>query len=192
MIKDKIKTNVGRWSLDRVQFLLTHIGDFIDDESQELMQRARQFVAESGLDKLERLVECNPSDPELPVRVIESLSVFFSAGCVIQRGYLLEDSNWWVTNIFWRGHVFHLDLNDQVRANSLIPEVTPMQINKANAQSILKPIKMDFLASSSDTEAFFLKPTPGVAFLLLSDMPAPWAIDQITHAHRLVNKAFIF
>lgn len=192
MIKDNLTEKVGRWSLQRVQFLLSHIEDFIDDESEELRQRAKQFTVQTDLDKIERLVEIDPNDPELPLRLIERLAVFFNAGLLLQRGFSPEDSNWWVTDLFWRGNTFHLDLNDQVRANPLIPDLTPLQVTKAPAHSILKTIGMEFLATTEDTQAYLLKPTPGVALLLLSDLPAPWAVDHITHAHRLINRSFIF
>lgn len=192
MIKDHLTEKVGRWSLQRVQLLLSHIETFIDDESEELRQRAKQFRGQTGLDKIERLIEADPSDPDLPLRLIERLAVFFDAGILIQRGFSPEDGNWWVTDLFWRGNTFHLDLNDQVRANALIPDLTPLQVNKAQAKSILKSISMEFLAPSDDTQAYLLKPTPGVALLLLSDLPAPWAVDHIAHAHKLINRSFIF
>lgn len=190
MIKDKITEKMGRWSLDRVQFLLSHIENFIDDESEELRQKAKQFVAQTGLDKIERLIETDPNDPELPRHLLERLATFFDAGVLIQRGLSPENGNWWVTDIFSRGNIFHLELNDQIRANSLIPDLTPLQVNKAQAKTILKTINMDFLAADLETMAYMLKPTPGVALVLLSNLPAPWAASHMEHAHKLVNKAF--
>ncbi|NJL25505.1 MAG: hypothetical protein HC902_10265, partial [Calothrix sp. SM1_5_4] len=58
-----IKEKITRWSLERVRFLLSHIEGFIDDENAELRDRALAFTAQGGLDKIERLVESNPSDP---------------------------------------------------------------------------------------------------------------------------------
>jgi hypothetical protein len=192
MIKDNLTGKVVRWSLKRVQFLLSHIEDFIDDESEELRDRARQFSAQTDLDKIERLVEADPNDPELPRRLIERLSAFFEAGILLQRGCSPEDENWWVTDLFWRGNIFHLDLNDQVRANALIPDMTPLQVNRTPAKSILEAVGLEFLAAAEDTQAYLLKPTPVLALLLLSDLPAPWAVDHIIHAHRLINRSFIF
>lgn len=192
MIKDKISTKVGRWSLDRVQFLLSHIENFIDDESEELRQKAKQFVAQTGLDQIERLIETDPNDPELPRHLLERLATFFDAGVLIQRGLSPENGNWWITDIFSRGNIFHLELNDQIRANNLIPDLTPLQVNKAQAKTVLKSMALDFLATSDETMAYMLKPTPGVALVLLSNLPAPWAVSHIEQAHKLVNKAFNF
>ncbi|MGE0527165.1 MAG: hypothetical protein AB7G93_20690 [Bdellovibrionales bacterium] len=191
-MKDQLREIVGRWSLDRVQFLLSHIEDFIDDDFKELRQRARAFVPATGLDKIERLVENGPADPELPVRVLDRLSAFFDAGLLVQRGSSEDSGNWWITDLFWRGHVFHLELSDQIRANGLIPEMTPLQVRRAPADKILSSVKMEPLMGASDGDGYLLKPTPTVSYVLLSRMPAPWAMDHMSAAHKLVNKCFLY
>lgn len=172
--------------------LLAHIEDFIDDESAGIMERAKGFTAQSGLDKVENLSDFDPQDPHLPMRLLERLSPFFDSGLLLQRGLSPESANWWITDVFWKGTAFHLDLKDQVRANHMVPEITPLQVHRAPAKKLLQHIKMDFLCPSAEADGFLLKPTPTCAYVLFSNMAAPWTIDHITHAHRLINKCFIY
>lgn len=172
--------------------LLSHIEDFIDDESAAIIERAKGFTAQGGLDKVEKLSDFHPQDPQLPVRVLERLTPFFDSGLLLQRGLSPETANWWITDVFWKGNTFHLDLKDQVRANHMVPEITPLQVHRASALKLLQHLKMDFLCPSPDADGFLLKPTPTCAFVLFSNKAAPWTIDHITHAHRLLNKCFIY
>jgi hypothetical protein len=190
--KEPIKETLSRWSLERLQFLLAHIEGFIDDEERDLKERARQFVAADGLDKIEKLLEGHPNDMQLPQRVLERLSVFFDSGLLLQRGPSQESAGWWVTDLFWRGNVFHLDLKDQVQANRLVPEVPPLQVNRMPAQKMLDGLNLKFLSTSAEADAFLLKPTPTLAYILISNLGAPWSPDHIAHTQRLVNKCFIY
>src|SRR4051812_2079847 len=132
--KDPAKeTSLGQWSLDRLQFMLAHIEGFIDDEERDIKERAREFVPADGIDKIQKLLESDPSDVQLPQRVLERLSAFFESGLMLQRGPSQENGGWWVTDIFWRGNVFHLDIKDQVQANRLVPEVPPLQVQRTSA-----------------------------------------------------------
>ena len=180
-----------KWSLERVQFLLSHVEDFIDNESEEWRERAKSFTPELGLGKVETLSTLAPSDPHVPMHVLERLSPFFDAGMLIQRGPA-EDSSWWITDLMWRGSSFHLDGNDQVKASGLIPEITPLQVHRASAGKMLERVNLSFLERKGDADAFMLKPTPSVAFVLISGFAAPWAEDHLAQAQRLINKAFIY
>lgn len=190
-MNDLIKEKFSRWSLERVQFVLNHLEDFIDDEEKELRERAKNFVAESGLEKIESLSSLDPHHPDLSVQVLERLSAFFDSGMLLQRGST-DEANWWVTDLFWRGNTFHLDLKDQIRATDFVPEITPMQVHRALAAKLLPLLKVKFLNSSPDAESFLVKPTPTVALMLVSNLGAPWLEDHIGHAHRLINKAFLY
>src|SRR4051812_8700950 len=112
-----ISEKIGRWSLERVRFLLSHIEDFIDDEDRQVRERARSFVSLGGLDQIETLIDADPSDPLLPHRVLDRLSAFFDAGLLLQRSPAEESGNWWTTDLFCRGNLFHLELKDQILAN---------------------------------------------------------------------------
>jgi hypothetical protein len=191
-MSDLIKEKITRWSLDRVQFLLAHIENFVEDESAELRERARAFSPQTGLESVERLVSCSPSDPKLALLVMESLVPFFDAGFVLQRGPDPDAANWWITDLFWRGNTFHLELKDQVRANALVPEITPLQVHRAPADKILSTSGMSFLAPGPESQGYLLRPTPSTAFVLLSRLAPPWALDHIACAHKLVNKCFIY
>src|SRR6185503_4317594 len=109
----KEKEGIGRWSLDRIRFLLGHIEGFIDDEQKDIHQRAGHFTPADGLDKIEKLVDGDLTGVDVPARVLERLAVFFEAGLLIQRSPNVDSENWWVTDLFWRGTMFHVDLKDQ-------------------------------------------------------------------------------
>jgi hypothetical protein len=190
--KEPLKETIGRWSLDRLQFLLAHIEGFIDDEDKEFRERARDFVPADGLEKIEQLVEAHPNDADLPQRVLERLSAFFDSGLMLQRGPSQENAGWWVTDLFWRGNVFHLNIKDQVQANKLVPELPPLQVNRMNALKMLETLNLKFLSVSPEANAYLLKPTPTLAYAVISNLPAPWSVDHIAHVQRLVNKSFIY
>jgi len=185
------KEGLTRWSLERVQFVLSHIGDFMDDDSKALRERARNFAAEGGLEKIEALAGCDPADPHLPTVLLERLSPFFESGLLLQRG-VSGSENWWVTDLFFRGNAFHLELKDQVDASAAVPAITPLQVHKAPATKVLSALKMDFLNPSPDADAFLLKPTPSTAYVLISNFAKPWSGDHVAEAHRLINKCFIY
>lgn len=191
-MNEQIKETVGRWSLDKLKFLLAHIEDFIDDDQKELKERVRGFSVDGGLDKIEKLVDFDPNDSHLPIRVAERLSAFFDSGLLLQRGPAEENAGWWVTDLFWCGNLFHLDLKDQVQANRLVPEVPPLQVNRTSASKMLEILDLKFLAPGPDADAYLIKPTPTVAYVLISNLGAPWSVDHVAHAHRLVNKCFIY
>jgi|GEM_PF-1319542 len=186
------KDGLTRWSLERVQFVLSHIEDFIDDESQEMRERAKNFVAQTGLEKVQALAGCDPQEPHLPTQLLERLSPFFDSGVLLQRGVSSESDNWWVTDLFFRGNAFHLELKDQVKATEIVPKITPLQVHRAPAGKVLAALKLDFLSPSPDANAFLVRPTPSIAFLLVSNFPAPWTEDHVAQAHRLINKCFIY
>lgn len=192
MSTDPIKEKLSRWSLERVEFLLGHVEGFIDDEHKEVRARSKEFVVQSGLEKVQSLVTNSPSDPELPGRVLERLSAFFEAGLLLQRGPSEDLANWWVTDIFWRGNLFHLELKDQIMANHLVQDMAPLQVNKSQAQKILQALKLDFMVLGQEANAFLLKPTPSSAYVLISELPNPWLMDHVGAAHRLINKAFAY
>lgn len=191
-MSDLLKDKIGRWSLDRIQFLLGHIESFVEDENAELRERARSFSAQTGLEKIERLVSADPSDPSLPRLVLENLTPFFEAGLLVQRGPDPDHPNWWVTDLAWRGNTFHLELADQLRASTLVPEITPLQVHRADAPAVLAQLAMPFLKLANDTQAYLLRPTPSTAYVLFSRLPAPWAPDHVANAHKLVNKSFLY
>ncbi len=191
-MKEEIREKIGRWSLERVRFLLSHIEGFIEDEEKELRARASAFVAESGIEKIERLFDSDPNDPGLPGHVLKSMSAFFESGLLIQRGPGQDTGNWWATDLFWRGNIFHLDLKDQVLTERLIPEMTPLQVHKAPAHKMLESLKLQFLVPNQESMAYLLRPTPTIAYILTANLGAPWSVDHLSHAQRLINKCFIY
>jgi hypothetical protein len=190
-MSDLLPEKFSRWSLERVQFVLNHLEDFIDDEEKELRERAKNFVASTDLAGVGSLSSLEPQHPALPVRVLERLSAFYDAGLLIQRG-MTDDSSWWVTDLFWRGNTFHLELKDQIRASGFIPEITPMQVQRAPAAKLLPLLGLNWLSSSPEASGFLVKPTPTVGYLLISNLATLWLEDHLTLTHRLINKAFLY
>ncbi len=167
-----------------MKHILDHIENFIDDESAELRERAKNFVVQSGLDQVESLVAGDPQDKDIAPRVLDRLSPFFEGGLLLQNGK--------VTDLFWRGNVFHLGVKDQIAAQNILPEITPLQVHKTTAKKILSHLKLDFMVPKGDAEGYLLKPTPVVGFVLISTLAAPWTEDHVAHAHRLINKCFLY
>ncbi len=190
-----MKEKVTRWSLDRLHFLLGHIEGFIESdvaEQKNILSRAQNFSPLGGLENIESFLECPAEDARLPIRVLEKLASFYEAGLLLQRGPApgSNNANWWITNLFWRGSVFDLALADQVQANHLLKEMTPLQVHKSPAPKLLQSVGLEDLLTAPDADAFLIKPTTTVAYVLLSQMPKPWAADHVHHTHRLVNKCF--
>src|SRR5262245_48984777 len=89
---------------DPINDVLTRVASFIDDEGRNLQERARGFVPQGGLDKIEHLMDGHPGDERMPVQLFERLSAFFDAGLMVQRslGFCSTTSTEWrVTDIFW-------------------------------------------------------------------------------------------
>jgi hypothetical protein len=163
--------------------IMDHIENFIDDETAALEERAKNFVAQTGLDQVESLVT-DPNAKDLAPRVLERLSPFFEGGLLIQSGM--------VTDLFWRGNVFRLGPKDRIHAENLLPEITATQVHKASARKVLSALGLDFMIPAGEGEGYLMKPTPTVGYVLFSGIAAPWASDHVAHAHRLINKCFIF
>jgi hypothetical protein len=189
---DPIQEKLTRWSLERVQFMLSHIEGFIEDENKELRERARNFAISTDLDTIEALVDVDPSDPRLPTLLLTSLCPFFESGFLLQRGLNQEVSHWWITDLFCRGNAFHLELQDQVMASRLVPEMTPLQVHRTPAQPLLERLNLMFLLPGTHAEAFILRPTPTLAYLLVTNLAAPWSAGHLQHTQRLVNKCFLY
>lgn len=187
---EQIKDRLTRWSLERVKFLLSHIENFVEDG--DLRERALQFVSQTGLDKIESLLDGSPTDPNLPMRILDRLAPFFEAGLLLKRAPSSERESWWVTDLVWRGMVFHLELPDQVEAKGLVPELTPLQVHRAAAEKILSTLNLPFLLKNPQAQGYLLKPTPTVAFVFFTPLADHWAEGHLTEAQRLINKCFIY
>lgn len=170
-----------KWSLQRLKFLLGHIEDFIDNDWEEVQKRAREFAPQTGLTGVTSLVEPPVGGPE---QVLERLTPFF------ESGLLLRD--WRVTDVFWRGSVFKLEPEEQASAAHLSFASSPMQVQRAPAGKILSSLKMDFLNPAAEAQGYLVQPTPQVGFVLFSNLADPWALEHVSEAHRLINKAFVY
>ena len=73
-----------------------------------------------------------------------------------------------------------------------IAQVIGFAKETVHAIRALGEIKMDFLATCREATAYLLRPTPSISFVVISNMAAPFAVDHVAHAHRLVNKCFLF
>lgn len=175
------------WTLQRLKFLFAHVESFVDNDWREIRERAANFVPQTGLDQIEDLVEPAPQ-VQLPAHVLDRLTPFFDSGLMLTAA----GPRWKVTDVFWRGSVFHLEPDEQCFADQLAQEITPLQVQKAPALRILKSLQMEFLAPSPDSDGYLLRPAPQLSYVLFSNLAHPWARDHVSHAHRLINKAFVF
>lgn len=176
-----------KWNLQRLQFLLSHIEDFVENDWREIREKARTFSPQLGLDNIEDIVEpTNEIRP--PSYVLDRLTPFFESGLLLSN----PKDKWTVTDVFWRGSVFHLEPDEQSPAGHLVNDITPLQVRKAPAGKILSTLGMQFLAPGADCTGYLVRPAPQVGFVLFSNLADPWALDHVTHAHRLINKAFVY
>lgn len=170
-----------KWNLQRLKFLLADIEDFVDNDWNEIRERAREFTPQTGLNSVTSLVEQPFTGPE---QVLERLTPFFESGLMLR--------DWRVTDVFWRGSVFHLEQTEQADAAHLTFSTSPLQVQRAPASKILQPLNMDFLLPSTEAHGYLVRPTPHIGFVLFSNLADPWAVDHVTEAHRLINKAFVY
>ncbi len=168
-----------------------YLEGFIGDEAKALRQRAEGF-APLTLDGVRSLVESDPSDPKLPSQVLEALTPFFECGVLLQKSPATGTNHWWGTDLFWRGNTLHLAIEDQVKAHGLIPDMTPMQVHKTPAVKILTAMNLSYLAPSADSDGYLLRPTPLAAYLLITTQGAPWSVDHLSLAQKLINKCFLY
>jgi hypothetical protein len=182
---------LSKWSLDKVQFLLSHIEDLVEDDSAELKKRIAEFEVQSGLEDIEAFGESDPSDPQVAIRVFEKLAPFYEAGLMVQR-LGTDATQWWLTDFFWKGQVFRLELNDQISANRVVSQTSPLQVRKSDASKLLEELGLGFMRVPTSANAFLFRPTSQVAYILMSDLPGLWSADHVESTQRLLNKSFIF
>lgn len=191
---DPIPEKLTRWSLERVRFVLSHLEGFVEDDTKEMRERARNFIQSTDLENVDSLVgvDFEPSDSRLPSQLLAGLSHFYESGLLLQQGPSQEASRWWVTDVFCRGNTFHLDLQDQILAAQIVPDMTPLQVHRRSAQPLLEKLNLKFLLPSTHAEAFLLRPTPSIAYLLITNLAPPWSADHLIQTQRLVNKCFLY
>ena len=167
------------------------LGNLLDDENESLKTRAKTFTEQVGLEKVDHLCTVDPFDPELPVHLLERLAPFFISGMLLRKNER-GSPGWWVSDVIWRGIVFHLEGKDRMNASTLVPEITPLQIHKAPGAKILAHLKLEFLNLPPELDGFLIKPVPQVAYVLFSGLGTPWVAEHLKNAHRLVNQSFIY
>ncbi len=186
---DPIREKIGRWSLERVQFVLNHLEDFVT-ETDSIGQQMATFSSQTGLNQIASLSVPPDEKGQTSVAVLQQLVPFFEAGFLIQKLSAAADSAWWVTDIFSRGQIFNLELKDQVRAEELMVSISPLQIVRAPTEKILGKLGLPFLQPKVDSSGYLIRPTPTVALLLISALSPLWIEDHMKQAQRLINNAF--
>lgn len=171
-----------KWNLQRLKFMLGHIEDFIETDWTDIRERAKDFSPQTGLASVNALVE-TPAIAS-PEQVFERLTPFFDSGLLLR--------DWKVTDVFWRGSVFHLDVSEQTAAPDLAFSSTPNQVSRAPAAKILTPLKMEFLIPTPEANGYLLQPAPAISYILFSNLADPWALEHVSETHRLINKAFVY
>lgn len=172
---------------------MSHIEDFVDENgSHQVSRTAKEFQPSSDIEKLGQLLVSEPENREAPLKVLERLIPYYEFGFLAQKSISAENSNWWITDFFWRGNLFRLKLEDQVEVQSLIPSITPLEVRKGQAPLFLKSLDLDFIECPEESEIFALRPTSHTAYFLATDLPKPWIETHLEETRRLVNKAFNF
>lgn len=187
-----MKDLLRKWSLEKVRFILEHVEDFIESESTQLREAAQSFEAQTDLNTVESLFDGDPNNPRLPQILFQRLSAYFDVGLLLQRSPGPENSNWFATDCMWKGIVFHLELKDQIQATQIVPELTPLQVQKADAKKVMDSLRLGFFIKDVKGDAYLIKPTPHVAYLLISQLPNPWSMQHLEKARILINKCFIY
>ena len=182
---------MSRWSLRRVGFVLGHLESFVEgDEDEALRARVRDFAPQTDLGRVEKLTEADPQDPRLPQLVLERLAPFFDSGALIQKP--ADSGEWVVTDVFGRGTSFHLEPRDQIAANRIVPEATPLDVRRAPARPLLGALTLECLLPSNEAQAYLLRPAPGVCLVLISNLAPVFAHDHVAHARQLINQSFLY
>lgn len=179
--------SLAGWSLKKIQFLLSHVENFVEDGNHEIRERLAGFEVQTGLDKFEALVEPAPSDKQLPLRVFEKLAPFYEAGLLIQSN---SESAWALTDFFWRGQIFQLEQATQMDASKVIREISPLQVQRAHARLLFDALGLGFLRVPPGSSGFLFKPSVQTAYILISDLPEIWSADHVQSTQRLLNKSF--
>lgn len=170
--------------MGKIRFLLGHIGDFVDADWEEIRERAKHFSPQTGLGQIQSFENVTGQ----PAMVLDRLAPFFESGLLLNQ----SGDTWRVTDVLWRGSVFHLEQEEQISANALVTAFSPLQVKRAAADRILKTLNLDFLSPGSEAQGYFVKPAPETGYILISNLADPWASDHVAQAHRLINKSFVY
>ena len=180
--------NFSKWSLKKVEFLLSHIEDFVEDDSASatLRKALAGFEVQSGLDRLALLHTPTPSDPELPVRVFEKIAPFYEAGLLLR-----EVGDWFITDFFWRGQLFSLENEDRLPASKVMREISPLEVTAAAAPRVLEELGCGFLKVPPDSLAAFCSGRPITwRTFLFQTSPDLWSADHVASTLTLINRSF--
>lgn len=177
--------NLSKWSLKKIEFLLSHIEEFIEDDNSPIREAVSRFEVQTGLEKVSALHALDPSDPDLSFKVFEKIAPFYEAGLLFQF-----KSDWRVTDFFWRGQVFGLEPEDQIPAGNVMREISPLQVNSARARALLGQLGCDFIRVPDESRSFLFRPAESIAYVLISNLPDIWSADHVEATHTLLNRSF--
>ncbi len=185
--------SLKKWSLEKVKFLMSHIEDFVDENgSHQVSRTAKEFQARTDLDQLAKTIVSEPENREAPLKVLERLIPFYEFGFLAQKSVSSEDPDWWVTDLFWKGSLFRLSLEDQLEVQKFVPTISPLEVKRGKATLFLKGLDLDFIECPDDAEVFVLRPTSNTAYFLATNLPKPWIQSHLEETRKVVNKAFNF
>ena len=135
--------SLKKWSLDKVKFLMSHIEDFVDENgSHQVSRTAKEFQASSDIENLGKLLISEAENREAPLKVLDRLIPFYEFGFLAQKSISIENTNWWITDFFWKGNLFRLTLEDQVEVQKFVPAITPLEVRKGKAPLFLKGLDL--------------------------------------------------
>lgn len=179
--------NLAKWTLRQLQFLLSHIEELVGEDRNEIRDQMALFEPQTGLNHIDTLDAGTIEDPLLPARAFEKLAPFYEAGFLAVK----DDANVWsISHLFWKGQVFELEEEEQPSLNQLVGDISPLQVQRADAARVLNEMGFSYLQVPSTAKCFLFKPSFNAAYILVSDLPELWSEDHVTATHRLLSQSF--
>jgi hypothetical protein len=158
------------------------------DEFAGRLERMRAFAARTDLNEVDAITDRAFADPiELPGLVLQRLAPYFDGALLLQQA---GPEMWHLSAFVTRGEFFKLEPEERLNASHLVQPLGPDQVLKANAGAMLAELPLPFALSGHTAQAYLCMPQPGIAYILISDIPPLWSEDHVRSALRLLNQAF--
>ena len=180
--------SLAKWTLRQLQFLLSHVEELVGEDRNEIRDQMALFEPQTGLDMIESLDAGEIDDPQTPARAFAKLAPFYEAGFLAMK----DDNNAWsISHLFWKGQVFELEEEEQPSLNKLVGDISPLQVQKAEASRVLPELGFGYLVVPPTAKCFLLKPAHDTAYIFVSDLPELWTEDHVTATQRLLSHSFL-
>lgn len=180
-----LQTKLNR-QINKISKILEGILDEdIDQDFAEIERQQAVFEAIRDRNALLGISEGLPLDHLMKVAcVFSKLSLFFEAGVLLEN----NDNTWKAQAEFFKGHTRSIKISP--RPVIPIPNTNCLTVVRAPARPVLKKLKLERLDLQNKSQALLIKPTHDFAFLLLSELPDLWLIQQAETLTTALNNCF--